>query len=77
MFSDILPGMPFVLGNNISLTIVSKSIDEIKSFFNKMKEGGTVEMDFQETFWSKCYGFIIDKFGISWQFSHDNGQRGV
>lgn len=74
MFSDTFPGMPYVAGNNISLTLGSKDIDEIKSLFNKIKEGGTVSMDLQETFWSKCYGSVTDKFGIQWQFSHDSGQ---
>ncbi len=74
MFSDVPPGMPFVAGNNISLVISSKDMDEVKSLFNKMKEGGNVHMELQETFWSKCYGYLTDKFGISWQFSHDDGQ---
>jgi len=74
MFSDVCPGMPFVAGNNISLTIVSTNIDEIKSAFNKLKEGGNVVMDLQATFWSKCYGSLIDRFGIHWQFSLDSGQ---
>jgi PhnB protein len=74
MFSDVFPGMPFVAGNNISLTVVSKDIDEIKALFNKLKEGGTVRMDLQETFWSKCYGSLTDKFGIEWQFSYDSGE---
>ncbi|KYZ74834.1 glyoxalase [Anaerosporomusa subterranea] len=74
MFSDVCPGMPFIAGNNISLTIVSTNIDEIKSLFNKLKEGGNVGMDLQETFWSKCYGFVTDKFGIGWQFNYDSGQ---
>ena len=58
MFSDVFPGMPFIAGNNISLAVVSKDMDEIKSLFNKLKEGGTVGMELQETFWSKCYGQI-------------------
>lgn len=74
MFSDTFPGMPFVAGNNISLTVLIKDIDEIKSIFDKLKEGGSVGMDLQETFWSKCYGMVTDKFGIPWQLSHDNGQ---
>jgi len=74
MFSDVFPGMPFVAGNNFSLTIVSDSLEEIKSSFNKMKDGGTVSMDLQETFWSKCYGALTDKFGVGWQFSYDDGQ---
>lgn len=70
MFSDVPSGMPFTAGNNISLTVMSKNTDDIKAYFNKMKEGGTVDMDLQETFWSKCYGAVTDKFGIPWQFSH-------
>ncbi|BBH19718.1 VOC family protein [Paenibacillus baekrokdamisoli] len=74
MFSDVFPGMPFVLGNNISLAVGSKDMDEVKSLFHKMKEGGTVVMELQETFWSKCYGQLTDKFGIGWQFNYDNGE---
>ncbi|KMY50175.1 VOC family protein [Peribacillus loiseleuriae] len=69
MFSDVFPGMPFIKGNNISLAIVSENLDEIKSQFDKLKEGGTVGMELQETFWSKCYGQLTDKFGIIWQFN--------
>jgi PhnB protein len=74
MFSDVFPGMPFVVGNNISLSIVSINMDEVKSLFNKLKENGTVGMELQETFWSKCYGNVTDKFGIEWQFNHDSGE---
>ncbi|KPV60010.1 glyoxalase [Paenibacillus sp. A3] len=71
MFSDVFPGMPFTAGNNISLSVMSKNIDEIKTYFNKLKEGGKVGMELQETFWSKCYGQLTDKFGIQWQFNHE------
>lgn len=71
MFSDVFPDMPLVAGNNISLTIVSANKEEIKILFNKLKEGGTVGMDLQETFWSKYYGFVTDKFGIGWQLNYD------
>ncbi|WP_102273142.1 VOC family protein [Cytobacillus massiliigabonensis] len=77
MFSDTFPGSPFTQGNNITLAIVSKDIDEIKTVFNKLKEGGTVGMELQETFWSKCYGQLTDKFGIGWQLSHDSGETGM
>lgn len=74
MFSDTFPGSPFVAGNNISLAFVSKDEDKVKSAFNALKEGGKVSMDLQETFWSKCYGSLRDKFGIEWQFSHETDQ---
>ncbi len=74
MFSDVFPGMPFIEGNNISLAVVSTNLDDVKSQFNKIKEGGKVVMELQETFWSKCYGQVTDKFGIFWQFNYDNGE---
>lgn len=72
MFSDTPPEMPCVIGDNFSLTIVSKDLDEIQSSFKKLVEGGTVVMELQETFWSKCYGMLQDKFGLRWQFSLEN-----
>jgi PhnB protein len=75
MFSDVTPGMPLIIGNNISLIVESKDINEIKAFFNNMKTDGTVQMDLQETFWSKCYGSLKDKFGIIWQFNLDSGEQ--
>ncbi|MCZ8531875.1 VOC family protein [Psychrobacillus psychrodurans] len=74
MFSDTFPGSPFMEGNNISLAFVSKEEDMVKSAFNALKEGGRVSMELQETFWSKCYGSLRDKFGIEWQFSHETDQ---
>jgi PhnB protein len=69
--------MPFVEGNNISLIVSSKDIDEITSIFNKLKINGTIMMDLQETFWSKCYGFVKDQFGVGWQISLENEQMGM
>lgn len=42
--------------------------------FNGLKEGGHVLMDLQETFWSKLYGTVTDKYGIPWHFSRDTGE---
>ncbi|MBO1911137.1 VOC family protein, partial [Microvirga sp. 3-52] len=75
MFSDVFPGQPFVAGNNISLAFVSDDQDEIKSAFSKLSDGGNVRMELQETFWSKSYGSLKDKFGIEWQFSHEEVQE--
>lgn len=77
MFSDVFPGMEFIVGNNITLALVLNDIDAVKSLFHKLKEGGTVVMELQETFWSKCYGQITDKFGIAWQFNYDNGEMAM
>lgn len=72
MFSDVFPGDPFTKGTNFTVALIDDDIDFIKTSFEKLKEGGQVKMELQETFWSKCYGMLTDKFGISWQFSHEN-----
>lgn len=74
MFSDVPYGDTLTVGNNISLVVISNDMDEVKSIFNKLKEGGSVGTELQETFWSKCYGILTDKFGIIWQLSYDNGE---
>ena len=71
MFSDVFPGMPFTIGNNITIAVVDKDMDFIKDTFDRLKEDGMVGMELQETFWTKCYGSLTDKFGIAWQFNHD------
>lgn len=74
MFSDTFPGNPFVVGNNISLTILSDNIEELTTYFDRLKEGGSVGMELQETFWSKCYGMVTDRFGVSWQLSYSEDE---
>jgi PhnB protein len=69
MFSDTFPGMPFTVGNNITLAYLSDDADRLHSVFNKLKEGGTVVMELQETFWAKLYGQVTDKFGVIWQLN--------
>jgi PhnB protein len=77
MFSDTFPGQPFVEGTNITLALISKDIDEIKSWYEQLKEGGTVGMELQETFWSKLYGQVTDKYGIHWQLNYGNGEMAM
>lgn len=72
MFSDIAKGVTLTVGNNITLIFNSEDEEEIKKIFSRLKEDGTVVMDLQKTFWSNCYGQVIDKFGIGWQLSADN-----
>ncbi|MEG0472774.1 MAG: VOC family protein [Solibacillus sp.] len=72
MFSDTFPGSPQVTtGDNITLAFTSDNEQEIRTIFELFAEGGRVTMPLQETFWSKCYGQITDKFGIAWQLSHE------
>lgn len=74
MFSDVTTAMGLTVGNNIALTVSHEDIDEIKRIFSALNVNATVIMELQETFWSQCYGYLIDQFGVPWQVSHDDGR---
>ena len=69
MFSDTMPGMPLQIGNNITLMYASKDPNEIRTIYDRLGDGGKVGMELQETFFSKCYGSVTDKFGVVWQLN--------
>lgn len=66
MLSDALPGNTIKVGENIALTLEFDDIETAKAVFKALKEGGEVSMELEETFWSKCFGSLTDKFGIGW-----------
>lgn len=70
MFSDTLPHMELIRGNNIHLSITLNDLDELKSVFEKMRIDGKVVVELGETSWTRAYGYIIDKFGIGWMFNY-------
>lgn len=71
MFSDTWPGQPYVVGNNVTIAVLSDDEEYLRTSFEALREGGQVTMELQETFWSKSYGALKDKFGVEWQFSHE------
>lgn len=73
MFSDVFPEMtstPLIKGNSITLVISDDDKNYIKNLFDKLKEEGKVEMELGETFWSKMFGSVCDKFGNTWELNY-------
>ena len=56
-----------LLGMSISIEL--DSTDKVKVAFDMLKTGGAVTMELQQTFWSKCFGSVKDKFGVNWMIS--------
>ncbi|WP_042474820.1 VOC family protein [Bacillus ndiopicus] len=69
MFSDTFPGQPHTVGNNVTLSVLTDDEEKLRYAFDVLKRDGNVQMELQETFWSKCYGNVADKFGVEWQFN--------
>lgn len=69
MFADVPDFMEYKPGDNITLVIDTSDENQLTTQFNQLAEGGKITMPLTETFWSKKYGQVIDKFGIGWQFN--------
>ena len=52
--------------NGFDVSLHTGDVDHARRWFDALKEGGTVVMDFAETFWSPGYGSLVDRFGVPW-----------
>ena len=59
------PGYNFTPSNSFYVTC--KTLAEIKKLWEKLSDGGVVMMELDKYPFSERYGWIQDKFGISWQ----------
>lgn len=66
MASDGDEKHPVKMGNNIHMSIVGSDEEQLRGFFDKLSEGGTVDMPLDKQFWGDIYGQLTDKFGVHW-----------
>jgi PhnB protein len=46
-----------------------REVVEAERVFHALAEGGAVRMPLQKTFWSPCFGVVVDRFGTPWEVS--------
>jgi PhnB protein len=57
-------GQPNFAGIMLSLSTDSES--DAHKLFAGLAEGGKVQMPLGKTFFSPCFGMVMDKFGVGW-----------
>lgn len=62
-------GPMFTINPSISLFVLCENIDETNKVWEKLADGGKVMMPIDKYFWSERYGWVQDKFGMTWQVS--------
>lgn len=68
MLSDNNPEMPYSVGDNITVALITDDAETAQDLFAKLSEGAKqITMDLQAVPWSPAYGSLQDKFGIHWQ----------
>jgi predicted 3-demethylubiquinone-9 3-methyltransferase (glyoxalase superfamily) len=74
-FNAISAGPYFKFNPSISLMVACYSIEEVNKKWGALSEGGTELMPLGEYPFSKWYGWIQDRYGLSWQLMlRDSGQ---
>ena len=71
---NVFAESPTTVGDNISLAIGTSDVASADTMFEKLSEGGSIQMPMQETFWAERFGMLTDKFGIHWMFNCDKPQ---
>lgn len=57
----------FTFTPSVSLFVASQSEEEVESLFAKLAEGGEVLMSLDAYPFSSKFGWVNDRFGVSWQ----------
>lgn len=60
---------PYGIGNHLSLSLWGDDVEEGRSYFEKLSEGGTINMPFEKQMWGDTYGHMTDKFGMVWSIN--------
>jgi PhnB protein len=66
MASDTPPGMEHNPGTNITVSLSGDDNDLLRGYWEKLSEGGTVQVPLEKQMWGDEFGSCLDRFGIPW-----------
>ncbi|TMW71455.1 VOC family protein [Alteribacter natronophilus] len=74
MVSDAFPGSPVTTGNHVALVLEMETEEEIHHYYDRLRGGGEVLMELQDTFWGATYAKVKDRFGRIWDLNLEKQQ---
>jgi PhnB protein len=66
MVSDAPAGMERSSGSQISVSLSGDDADELRGYFTKLADGGSVTVPMEKQMWGDEFGMCVDPFGIAW-----------
>ena len=66
MASDMPPGMDRTVGNSMSVSLSGDDVDELRGYWSRLSDGGTIQMPLEMQMWGDEFGSCTDRFGVSW-----------
>jgi PhnB protein len=72
--ADVLPEQ-YEQPRGFHLILQLEDEQEASRLFKGLASGGTISIPLGKTFWSACYGIVVDQFGISWEINCNDSIR--
>jgi PhnB protein len=66
MGADLPPGMEYDPGNTMAVSLSGDDGDELRGYWQKLSEGGTVSVPLEKQMWGDEFGMCEDQFGVTW-----------
>jgi PhnB protein len=66
MAADTPAGMDRTVGTNIAVSLSGDDADDLRGYFAKLSDGGTVTVPLEKQMWGDEFGMCIDPYGINW-----------
>ncbi|HEU4492079.1 MAG TPA: VOC family protein [Jiangellales bacterium] len=66
MAADTPNSMELTPGSNFAVSLSGEDEAELRGYWDKLSEGGTVTMPLDTAPWGDTFGMCVDRFGVSW-----------
>ena len=66
MGADTPAGMSYTPGDNYSVSLSGEDDAELRGYWEKLSDGGTVTVPLEKAPWGDTFGMCTDKFGVAW-----------
>ncbi|MDQ1010953.1 PhnB protein [Streptomyces sp. V4I23] len=66
MCADNPPGMEYKPGNNYAVSLSGEDAGELRGYWEKLSDGGNVQVPLEKQMWGDVFGMCTDKFGVAW-----------
>ena len=76
MGADTPTGMDHTPGTNISVSLSGDDAEELRGYWQKLSDGGTVSVPLEKQMWGDEFGMCVDRFGIGWMVNIAQPQTG-
>jgi PhnB protein len=74
MAADTPNHMDYAPGSNFSMSLSGEDEMQLRGYFDKLAEGGTVIQPLEKAQWGDTFGMLLDRFGVRWLVNVNQGE---